>query len=601
MYWCVEQTVHEGEYNKFEEERNQPVAEKRKCADVLDARKQPRITGFFCHGTESLTVTQHRVDELVIEYIVSEMRPLSAVEKPSFVRLVQGLRPGAQVMSRKTVSKHILEDYAKMEDELKKNLAEVKYVCSTADIWSLTNRSYLGMTVHWIVQETLERKSAAVGCRRFVGMHSHDRIARHIADTSFNLDGKVLKTCTDNGANMVKAFKANAEAHAALAQVAAASTMDEYISRDLCEHDSDEEDEDSQQNAKAMSFDSLTDLFNSANVDLDLVLLPEHQHCCSHTLNLVATTDAQKALDETNGTAYKKIYREVMGKCDALWNLTSRSTKAADAAFEILGYRFCRPCVTRWNSHYDAVSLVLKAGDKLNVVCKQLGLPQFQPQHINFMREYTALMGPVAKALDVLQGEKNCYFGYVIPTIATLTEKLNAASPVLHVTHPLQVALLNGIQKRFSDYMSNPDCIMATITHPKFKLAYLPPSLHGAYILRLDQEVNAMSASVEPAASNQDDDDFFACATSSTQSNLQQHLVYLNDPSTEIHMLQNHPQVKQLFLKYNTVIPSSAPVERLFSTASLILTKHRNRLSDALFEKLLLLKANGLGARQSTT
>jgi len=120
-------------------------------------------------------------------------------------------------------------------------------------------------------------------------------------------------------------------------------------------------------------------------------------------------------------------------------------------------------------------------------------------------------------------------------------------------------------------------------------------------MLRLDQEVNAMNASVAHAESNQDDDDFFSCATHNTQSHLQQHLVYLNDPSTEIQMLQNHPQVKQLFLKYNTVIPSSAPVERLFSTASLILTKHRNRLSDALFEKLLLLKANGLSGTQSTT
>lgn len=119
-------------------------------------------------------------------------------------------------------------------------------------------------------------------------------------------------------------------------------------------------------------------------------------------------------------------------------------------------------------------------------------------------------------------------------------------------------------------------------------------------MLRLDEEVNAMNASAEPATSNQDDDDFFACATRNTQTNLQHHLAYLNDPSTEIHMLQNHPQVKQLFLKYNTVIPSSAPVERLFSTASLILTKHRNRLSDALFEKLLLLKANGHGGIQST-
>jgi len=69
-------------------------------------------------------------------------------------------------------------------------------------------------------------------------------------------------------------------------------------------------------------------------------------------------------------------------------------------------------------------------------------------------------------------------------------------------------------------------------------------------MLRLDEEVNAMNASAEPATSNQDDDDFFACATRNTQTNLQHHLAYLNDPSTEIHMLQNHPQVKQLFLKY---------------------------------------------------
>ena len=120
-------------------------------------------------------------------------------------------------------------------------------------------------------------------------------------------------------------------------------------------------------------------------------------------------------------------------------------------------------------------------------------------------------------------------------------------------------------------------------------------------MLRLDKEVNTMNASAEPATSNQHDDDFFVSATRNTQSNLQHHLAYLYDPSTEIHMLQNHPQVKQLFLKYNTVIPSSANVERLFSTASLILTKHRNRLSHALFEKLLLLKANGLGGIQSTT
>ena len=57
-------------------------------------------------------------------------------------------------------------------------------------------------------------------------------------------------------------------------------------------------------------------------------------------------------------------------------------------------------------------------------------------------------------------------------------------------------------------------------------------------------------------------------------------------------MLDRHVEVKQLFLRYDTTLPSSAPVERLFSAGALILTKKRNRLSDELFESLLLLKVN---------
>jgi hypothetical protein len=69
------------------------------------------------------------------------------------------------------------------------------------------------------------------------------------------------------------------------------------------------------------------------------------------------------------------------------------------------------------------------------------------------------------------------------------------------------------------------------------------------------------------------------------------HLKYLNDTSRELEMLDNLLRMKSVILRFNTTIPSSAPVDRLLSiNAALILIQKRNCLSDEICEKLLLLK-----------
>ncbi len=55
-------------------------------------------------------------------------------------------------------------------------------------------------------------------------------------------------------------------------------------------------------------------------------------------------------------------------------------------------------------------------------------------------------------------------------------------------------------------------------------------------------------------------------------------------------MLDRDLVIKQIFVRYNTAIPSSVSVERLFSGANLVLSAKRNKLSDKLLEYLLLLK-----------
>ena len=56
-------------------------------------------------------------------------------------------------------------------------------------------------------------------------------------------------------------------------------------------------------------------------------------------------------------------------------------------------------------------------------------------------------------------------------------------------------------------------------------------------------------------------------------------------------MLNNYPIIKMLFIKYNYILLSSAPVERMFSIATNINKPKRN---DTNFELLVLLKANSL-------
>ena len=67
---------------------------------------------------------------------------------------------------------------------------------------------------------------------------------------------------------------------------------------------------------------------------------------------------------------------------------------------------------------------------------------------------------------------------------------------------------------------------------------------------------------------------------------------FIRDPDLELHSLHRYPVVKKVYLRYNTPVPSAAPVERLFSFASMIYAPKRQNLSSETFQKLVMLKAN---------
>lgn len=102
--------------------------------------------------------------------------------------------------------------------------------------------------------------------------------------------------------------------------------------------------------------------------------------------------------------------------------------------------------------------------------------------------------------------------------------------------------------------------------------------------------ISSSENSPDKQAGDPDDDFFdFHSKKHSKQEELQQ---FLKSNNCNIEMLNNYSKLKKIFIKYNTSLPSSASVERLFSCGGSVLTPQGGHLNDDTMEQQLLLKVN---------
>ena len=97
---------------------------------------------------------------------------------------------------------------------------------------------------------------------------------------------------------------------------------------------------------------------------------------------------------------------------------------------------------------------------------------------------------------------------------------------------------------------------------------------------------------VEPGSSEAEEEDHFLHRKKASVSEEETLMHYVQTRSDDMTNIAASPVLKKLFIQLNTLLLASAATDRLFSYAGLIMSSRRTRMSNELFENLVMLKVN---------
>lgn len=252
------------------------------------------------------------------------------------------------------------------------------------------------------------------------------------------------------------------------------SELEDNVSQSYIQSDSSETDDDDHE-----PDDDNEDIENDCVMSCELPTLPNHIRCSCHTLNLIATSDTRKIVSTYPNL--KKVHTTAILRCRKLWS-KQRTPQQCEIVSSHLKQLIPRPTVVRWNSLLRAIDSISNCEDRITTTLyEELNISKnfrLRKSDFDYLKKYKKIMQPLADTIDYLQGEYNCFYGTLMPSLISLRNKwqilINARQCVK--TGSLLSDLKDRLESRFDDFFkiegAGEKAAIAACLHPQFKMIW---------------------------------------------------------------------------------------------------------------------------------
>jgi hypothetical protein len=338
-----------------------------------------------------------------------------------------------------------------------------------------------------------------------------------------------------------------------------------------------------------------------------------------------------------------------LSKCIKLARKSHKSSKIADL-LEDIGKTINRSNITRWSSEYLLIKSIIGLGkktiDEITNVIDDDEL-KFNSNDFIVLKEAIDILEPFAKITSRIQSESVVTASLVVPSVVHVIDHLKNVKPNISLLKKMCIQLEQSINKRFAgivkrlsqeivftdDPFSDPIYFVCAVLDPEFKLYWLSQmnykpviesqmkqSLIQMILDECEQNNNtsfdniqdtqlSASTSVMNSYNTQSVDtsiikkrklfqydDNYSLSFDSGMNPVNEINAYINDPKRfKFSLYWNNSQLyslKNVVQRIFSIQASSAPIERVFSQAGVIMSPRRTSMQEEVFRSLVFLRVN---------